>query len=515
MANHTPSRTDPSAWIDAAAATRGERPFLTTGAGRRLSYRDLDRESRHLAAALSALGVHPGERVAMHVEKSAEALVLYVACLRAGAVLLPLNTAYTARELAYFLADARPRLAVIRPADRAVLEPLARAAGCARVETLGADGEGSLADLARDAGASVALPAALPPQAPAAILYTSGTTGRSKGAVLTRGNLAANAAALVDSWRFTSRDVLLHALPIFHVHGLFISVNTALAAGAGLLLLDRFDAAEVLGCLPAATVLMGVPTYYTRLLAAPGFGREATAGMRLFVSGSAPLLPETHREFAARSGHSILERYGMTETLVIASNPYDQLRLPGSVGLPLPGVEIRVTRTDTDAVVDTPGVVGALEVRGPNVFAGYWSDPAKTAEAFTPDGFFVTGDLGWRDDAGYVHIVGRAKDLVISGGYNVYPKEVETELDALPGVVESAVIGIPHPDLGEAVTAVVVCARAATLTEPETVAALQKCLARYKVPRRVLFVEELPRNAMGKVQKALLREAHANLYRRS
>jgi malonyl-CoA/methylmalonyl-CoA synthetase len=515
MASPTPSRTDPSAWIDQAAATQGERPFLTTGAGRLLSYRDLDRESRRLSAALSALGVQPGERVAMQVEKSAEALLLYVACLRLGAVLLALNTAYTAPELAYFLADARPRLAVVRPADRAVLEPLARAAGCARVETLGADGEGSLAGLARNAATTVAFPAALPPQAPAALLYTSGTTGRSKGAMLTRGNLASNAAALVDCWRFTSRDVLLHALPLFHVHGLFISVNTALAAGAGLLLLERFDAAEVLGGLAAATVLMGVPTYYTRLLAEPGFGREATAGMRLFVSGSAPLLPETHREFAARTGHAILERYGMTETLVIASNPYDQLRLPGSVGLPLPGVEIRVTRSDSGAVVDTPGEVGALEVRGPNVFAGYWNDPGKTAEAFTPDGFFITGDLGSRDDAGYVRIVGRAKDLVISGGYNVYPKEVETELDALPGVVESAVIGIPHPDLGEAVTAVVVRARAATLTESETVAALQRCLARYKVPRRVLFVAELPRNAMGKVQKALLREAHANLYRGS
>jgi malonyl-CoA/methylmalonyl-CoA synthetase len=512
MAKLTPSRTDPSVWVEQAAATHADRPFLTTGAGRRLSYRDLDRESRRFAAALSALGVGAGDRVEMQVDKSAEAVLLYVACLRLGAVLLPLNTAYTARELEYFLADARPRLTVIRPADHAVLEPLAHAAGCGRVETLGADGDGSLVMLARGAGASFALPAGPPATALAALLYTSGTTGRSKGAMLTRGNLASNAAALVDCWRFTEHDVLLHALPLFHVHGLFISINTVLAAGASLLLLNRFDATDVLERLPTVSVLMGVPTYYTRLLAEPRLNREATAGVRLFVSGSAPLLPDTHREFAERTGHTILERYGMTETLVNCSNPYDAVRLPGSVGLPLPGIEIRVTSTDGGTVAARPGTVGMLEVRGPNVCRGYWNDPAKTAEAFTPDGFFVTGDLGSVDEAGYVHIVGRAKDLVISGGYNVYPKEVEAELDALPGVLESAVIGIPHPDLGEGVTAVVVRAPGATLTEAEALAALQTCLARYKVPRRVLFVDELPRNSMGKVQKALLRQAHATLY---
>ena len=508
-----PSHSDPSAWIERAAANAANRPFLTTGAGRRLSYADLERESGRLAATLSALGVQPGDRVAMQVDKSAEALVLYVACLRMGAVLLPLNTAYTASELEYFLTDARPRLAVIRPGARSALEPLARLAGCERVETLGTDGDGSLLELARSSRAAAVPSAALPAQALAALLYTSGTTGRSKGAMLTRRNLASNAAALADCWRFTERDVLLHALPLFHVHGLFIAVNTVLAAGASLLLLDRFDAADVLRRLPAASVLMGVPTHYTRLLAEPGLDRDATAGMRLFVSGSAPLLPETHREFAARTGHAILERYGMTETLVNASNPYDPPRLAGSVGLPLPGVEIRVTGGAAGAGADSPGPVGMLEVRGPNVFAGYWNDPAKTAEAFTPDGFFVTGDLGSRDAAGYLRIAGRAKDVVICGGYNVYPKEVETELDALPGVVESAVVGLPHPDLGEAVTAVVVRAHAATLTEAEAVAALQQRLARYKVPRRVLFVAELPRNAMGKVQKTLLREAHATLYR--
>ncbi|HUO78722.1 MAG TPA: AMP-binding protein [Steroidobacteraceae bacterium] len=509
MALRLPSRTDPSDWIDAAAAARGDAPFATTATGRRLSYRDLERESRRYAAALQALGVAAGDRVAMQVDKSPEALLLYAACLRMGAVLLPLNTAYTARELEYFLADARPQLAVVRPADRAALEPLARAAGCRAVESLGAGGDGSLPARVRDAPAAVALPSGLPPTTLAALLYTSGTTGRSKGAMLTRGNLASNAVALADCWHFTERDVLLHALPLFHVHGLFISINTVLAAGASLLLLDRFDASDVLGRLGSVSVLMGVPTYYTRLLAEPALSRAATAGVRLFVSGSAPLLAETQREFAARTGHTILERYGMTETLVNASNPYDATRLPGSVGPPLPGVEIRVTAAGTAA---PPGTVGMLEVRGPNVCAGYWNDPAKSAEAFTADGYFVTGDLGSIDAAGYVHIVGRAKDLVISGGYNVYPKEVEVELDALPGVLESAVIGIPHPDLGEGVTAVVVRAPGATLTEAEALAALGTCLARYKVPRRVLFVDELPRNSMGKVQKVLLRQAHATLY---
>jgi malonyl-CoA/methylmalonyl-CoA synthetase len=511
----TPSSTDPSAWIEAAVMHDADRPFLTTPAGRRLTYRDLDVQSRRLAATLAALGVRQGDRVAMQVDKSVEAILLYVACLRMGAVLLPLNTAYTARELEYFLADAQPRLAVIRPANRAALEPLARQAGGSRVETLGADGQGSLLEHAEHSGAAPVALSPLPPETLAALLYTSGTTGRSKGAMLTRGNLASNAAALADCWRFTADDVLLHALPLFHVHGLFISLNTVLAAGASLLLLPKFDAAEVLAHLPAVSALMGVPTYYTRLLQEPGLGRDATAGVRLFVSGSAPLLPDTHREFERRTGHVILERYGMTETLVNASNPYDGTRLPGSVGLALAGVELRVTGTESGRVEAAPGTVGMLEVRGPNVFAGYWNDARKSAEAFTADGFFATGDLGTIDAAGYVHIVGRAKDLVISGGYNVYPKEVETELDALPGVLESAVIGLPHPDLGEGVTAVVVVRPGATLAEAEVLRALEGCLARYKVPRRVLFVDELPRNSMGKVQKAALREAYAALYRRS
>ncbi len=509
----SPSQTDPSSWLEQIVAREPDRPFLTTAGGRRMSYGDLECESRRLAATLSALGVRQGDRVALQVDKSPEAIVLYVACLRMGAVLLPLNTAYMAKELEYFLADAQPRVAVVRPADRGALAELAQRAGCSRVETLGGDGAGSLADLAREFGEGpVPLPA-LPATTLAALLYTSGTTGRSKGAMLTRGNLASNAAALADCWRFSPEDVLLHALPLFHVHGLFISLNTVLAAGASLLLLPKFDAAEVLRLLPSVTVLMGVPTYYTRLLEEPGLGRDTTATVRLFVSGSAPLLADTHRQFAERTGHTILERYGMTETLVNSSNPYDGERLPGSVGLPLPQVELRVTSLESGAVESRAGTVGMLEVRGPNVFAGYWNDARKTAEAFTADGFFVTGDVGSIDAAGYVHIVGRAKDLVISGGYNVYPKEVEAELDALPGIVESAVIGIPHPDLGEAVIAVVVATRDAALGEAAVVQALQGCLARYKVPRRVLFVEELPRNTMGKVQKAALRDTYAALYR--
>ena len=512
MANITPSRTDPADWLDQAAARQGDRPFLTTAAGQTLSYRELGSQSGRLAATLAALGVVAGDRVAVQVDKSADAVLLYVACLRLGAVLVPLNTAYTAAELEYFLADARPRLAVIRPTERATFEQLAWQAGCSRVETLDSAGEGSLNELAQRAGAAPAAWPALGATALAALIYTSGTTGRSKGAMLTRGNLASNAVTLADCWRFTSQDVLLHTLPLNHVHGLFVAINTVLAVGASLVLLPRFDAADVLQWLPAVSVYMGVPTHYTRLLQQPELGRATTMSVRLFVSGSAPLLAETHREFARRTGHVILERYGMTETLMNTSNPYDGLRLPGSVGLPLPGVELRVTSAAGEGAAVARGAIGMLEIRGPNVFAGYWNDARKSAEAFTPDGFFISGDLGSIDAAGYVHIVGRAKDVVISGGYNVYPKEVEAELDALPGVVESAVIGLPHPDLGEGVTAVVSCASHTALVEAEVVRALQRRLAGYKVPRRVLFVAELPRNAMGKVQKAVLRESYAALY---
>jgi malonyl-CoA/methylmalonyl-CoA synthetase len=346
----------------------------------------------------------------------------------------------------------------------------------------------------------------------AAILYTSGTTGRSKGAMLTHDNLLSNALTLRDHWRFTSADRLIHALPIFHTHGLFVASNVTLLSGASMYLLSKFDADEALGLMERATVMMGVPTFYVRLVQHSGLTREATARMRLFVSGSAPLLAETHRSFAEKTGHAILERYGMTETNMNTSNPYDGDRIAGTVGFPLPGVSLRVTDPETGTPVPE-GEMGMIEVKGANVFKGYWRMPEKTAAEFRADGFFITGDLGKIDERGYVHIVGRGKDLVISGGYNIYPKEVETEIDGMPGVVESAVIGVPHPDFGEGVTAVVVRARGSALDEKAVFDGLKDRLARYKQPKRVLFVDDLPRNTMGKVQKNVLRETYADLYK--
>jgi malonyl-CoA/methylmalonyl-CoA synthetase len=505
--------TDPCEWLEHWFAHDPQRLFLATPAGRRISYRDLHRLSGAWAAALRECGARAGERVAVQVDKSVDSILLYVACLRIGAVYVPINTANTIHEVEYFLQDAQPRLAIVRPQDRSAIAGPAAAAGVARLETLGNRGEGSMADLAgRQAGTGLAH-VGCGADALAAILYTSGTTGRSKGAMLTRANLASNATTLAAAWRFTPRDLLLHALPLFHVHGLFAALNTVLAAGAGLLLLDSFEAARVLMALPEVTVFMGVPTYYTRLLQLPGLDRAATAQVRLFVSGSAPLLAETHREFEQRTGHRILERYGMTETLMNTSNPYDGPRRPGTVGLPLPGIEVRIVQADSGLVTEDAEVIGAIEIRGPNVCAGYWHDPDKTRLEFREDGWFNSGDLGCFDRAGYLRIVGRAKDLVISGGYNVYPKEVENELDALPGVLESAVIGVPHPDFGEGVTALIIARPGASPTETEILQAVQRRLARYKIPKRVLIVPELPRNTMGKVQKNVLREQYAALYR--
>jgi malonyl-CoA/methylmalonyl-CoA synthetase len=503
--------TDPAEWIESAARDQPHRPFLKTPAGRELSYASLRRESGRFAAALMRRDVVPGDRVAVQVDKSVEAVLLYLACLRMGAVFVPINCANTPNEVAYFLRDAQPRIAVIRPADRGLLEPHAAHAGVPHVETLGAEGEGSLLELVGESDEEPDLPRRPGANALAAIVYTSGTTGRSKGAMLSRANLASNAAALVEAWRFTSRDVLLHTLPLFHVHGLFAAINTVLASGSGIMLLSKFDAASALKHLSQVTVFMGVPTHYTRLLQQSGLNREVTAGVRLFVSGSAPLLIETHREFLQRTGHAILERYGMTETLMNTSNPYDGVRKPGSVGMPLPRIRVRVVDA-TGAVEPNADVIGTLEVTGPNVFGGYWQDPEKTRGEFTEDGWFKTGDLGRIDRDGYVHIVGRAKDLVISGGYNVYPKEVEMELDALAGVLESAVFGVPHPDFGEGVTAAVVPQASAVLSEADIIDSLQSRLARYKVPKRVLLVDELPRNTMGKVQKNVLRTRYASLY---
>jgi malonyl-CoA/methylmalonyl-CoA synthetase len=506
------SVADPVDWIEHAARDHPAQVFIKTLAGRDYSYASLLSETGRIAAALMRRGVLPGDRVMVQVDKCAGAVLLYIACLRIGAIYVPINPANTPSEVDYFLRDSQPRVAVIRPADRSLLEPLARRAGIREVETLGPHGTGSLLELALQSATDPELPQRAGEDSVAAIVYTSGTTGRSKGAMLTRANLASNAQALVEAWRFTSRDVLLHCLPLFHIHGLCAAINTVLASASSLLLLPKFDAALALRHLSEVTVFMGVPTHYTRLLQQGGLHREAAAHMRLFVSGSAPLPAATHQEFLHRTGHKVLERYGMTETLINTSNPYDGARVPGSVGLPLPGIALRVTDCETGAIETTAGVVGTLEVTGPNVFAGYWEDADKTRGEFTADGWFKTGDLARIRHDGYVHIVGRVKDLVISGGYNVYPKEVETELDAVAGVVESAVFGVPHPDFGEGVTAVVVCRPEARLSEAEIIDAVQTRLARYKVPKRILLVDALPRNTMGKVQKNTLRATYASLY---
>src|SRR6266487_2390910 len=486
-----------------------DKVLLECSDGTRMSYGEALDLSGRLANILVLRGVEPGDRVAAQVEKSPEALILYLAVLRAGAVYLPLNTAYTLAELEYFLSDAEPKVVVCDPARRAEIEAIAQKCGVAAVETLDAAGRGSLGATAAGAPADFA---DVPRKQTdlAAILYTSGTTGRSKGAMMTHRNLASNAATLARAWHFSARDVLLHALPMYHTHGLFVATNVTMIAGGSMLFLPRFDAGEVLRLLPRATAMMGVPTFYVRLLQHPDLDRARCAHMRLFISGSAPLLAETQREFLARTGHAILERYGMTETGMNTSNPYDGERIAGSVGFPLSGVELRIADPATGKVLP-PGEVGVIEIRGPNVFAGYWRMPEKTAAEFR-DGFFVSGDLGKIDARGYVHIVGRGKDLIITGGFNVYPKEIETEIDAIPSVSESAVIGVPHADFGEGVTAAVVRAPGSSVDERAILDALSGRLAKFKQPKRIIFVDTLPRNAMGKVQKALLRERFGDLY---
>ena len=501
---------DPSDWIEEAAALP-HRLFLRTPAGRKIGYAELREQSGRIAAALTARGVLPGDRVAAQVDKSPEAVLLYVACLRMGAIFVPINAANTSNEVEYFLRDSQPRVIIVRPSECNAMEPLAKQAGVMHVETLGTGGEGSLTELAGKRGADFQ-PVRCDKGSTAAIVYTSGTTGRSKGAMLTRANLASNALALAEAWRFNENDVLLHALPLFHIHGLFVAINTVMASGSSLLLLPKFDAAEVLAHLRDATVYMGVPTHYARLLQQVDLNRDTTTRIRVFISGSAPLLPETLRAFRQRTGHVILERYGMTETLINTSNPYDGPRMPGSVGPTLKGTQIRVNRAESGGLGNSHDDLGVLEVKGPNVFAGYWRDAEKTGSEFTADAWFKTGDVGRIDRDGYVHIVGRAKDLVISGGYNVYPVEVESELDALAGVQESAVFGVSHPDLGEGVTAAVVAKAGAVLSERGILEAVRTRLARYKVPKRILLVDELPRNAMGKVQKNELRKAFATIY---
>ncbi|WP_417210755.1 malonate--CoA ligase [Antarctobacter sp.] len=481
--------------------------FLHLPEGGHLSYAGFVGRVAQFAGALRGLDLQPGDRVALQVEKCPDALALIFGCLQAGVIFLPLNTGYTADEIAYFVENSGARVLVCDPSKAAALSAVAErfGAGC---ETLGPQG-GSLADMADTAPTT----APVAPRAGddlAAFLYTSGTTGRSKGAMLSQNNLLSNALTLVDLWRFTGDDVLLHALPIFHTHGLFVATNVILAAGGSMVFFPKLDADALIDWMPRATSLMGVPTFYTRLLDNPRFDGDAARDMRLFISGSAPLLAETHRQFEARTGHRILERYGMTETNMSTSNPYDGDRRAGTVGPPLPGVEAKVC---DDAGAELPrGEIGTLEVRGPNVFQGYWQMPEKTAAELRADGFFITGDLAMMDAEGYVTIVGRGKDLIISGGFNIYPKEIEELLDAQPGVLESAVVGVPHPDFGETPVAVLVPLPEQVPDLEAVGAEVSARLARFKHPRHMELIDALPRNTMGKVQKAALRDRFAGLF---
>ncbi len=497
--------------LDTAFQRAGEKVAMQIPGGASISYAQLRSASARFANALVALGVKPNDRVMVQVEKSITAVALYLATLKLGAIYNPLNTAYTAAELDYFIGDAKPALLVVAAAAMPKIARLPSAMTMPAIETLEADGTGSLLDLAATQSDQHTT---VPRQQTdlAALLYTSGTTGRSKGAMITHKNLVSNAETLSEYWGFSPDDVLLHALPIFHVHGLFVGLHTALMNGCTMHWLSKFDVTEVLRLLPKSTVMMGVPTFYTRLLSEPAFGHDHCKSMRLFIAGSAPLLAETHVEFEQRTGHRILERYGMTECGMITSNPYQGgKRIAGTVGYALPGVSVRVA--SPEGVVLATGEIGVLEVTGPNVFIGYWQNPEKTKEDFRSDGYFITGDIAQIEPDGRVTIVGRAKDLIISGGFNVYPKEIETEVNALPGVGESAVIGVPHPDFGEAVVAVI--ARAAGVTAPDekaVIAALVDRLAKFKLPKRVFVVDDLPRNAMGKVQKADLRKTYGDTF---
>lgn len=477
--------------------------------GSQLSYREFLDIVARFANTLVACAVKPGDRVVLQVPKSAEALAVYAACVQSGSVMVPLNTGYTADEVDYFVGDAKPKLVICDPKNKEGLESICEKHS-AQLETLDAVGEGSFANLAaQQLKAFQTVERSIDDLA--AFLYTSGTTGRSKGAMLTQGNLLSNAEALEEIWRFTSSDVLFHALPIFHTHGLFVASNVTFLAGSSMIFMPSFKVHQAIEHLPRATTMMGVPTFYTRLLDDARLNRDLVQHMRLFISGSAPLLAETHVAFEERTGHRVLERYGMTETNMITSNPYDAERRAGTVGQPLPGVEVRITNQET-AEPTPAGEIGMIEVKGPNVFTGYWNMPEKTAEEFREDGFFITGDLGQLDKAGYVQIVGRSKDLIISGGYNIYPKEIELLLDEQEGVLESAVIGVPHPDFGEGVVGVLVAKPGVTLDTEATSTAIHSKIARFKQPKQLFVLPELPRNTMGKVQKNVLRDQYAYVF---
>jgi malonyl-CoA/methylmalonyl-CoA synthetase len=478
---------------------------------------DLDRASARMANLLVSLKLPEGSRVAVQVEKSVEAMVLYLATLRAGYVFLPLNTAYQSAEIEYFIGNAEPAVVVCTPGNFGWVSKIAFTQGTGHVFTLGDDRTGSLLERAAH-HSDVHQPVNKSADDLAAILYTSGTTGRSKGAMLTHGNLLSNAVTLKDYWGWKDGDVLIHALPIFHVHGLFVAIHGALINGSKMIWFAKFDPKAVLAAMPRATVFMGVPTLYVRLLAEPGLTKDAAKNMRLFIAGSAPLLIETFTEWQQRTGHTILERYGMSETIMLTSNPYaadarhggQSERRGATVGFPLPGVGLRVV---DDANKPLPvGEIGNIQVKGPNVFKGYWRMPEKTAEEFTADGWFKTGDVGKVDQRDYVSIVGRSKDLIISGGYNVYPAEIEGYINEMPGVAESALVGVPHPDFGEVGVAVVIAKPGAQLNPDAIVAQLKSQLANFKIPKKCFVVPELPRNTMGKVQKNLLREQHKALF---
>jgi malonyl-CoA/methylmalonyl-CoA synthetase len=485
---------------------------VETDSGLAYSWRDLDRATAMMANLLRALSLPEGARVAVQVEKSVEAMILYLATLRAGYVFLPLNTAYQSAEIEYFIGNAEPAVVVCSARNFGWVSKIAFKAGTRNVFTLNDDRTGSLLERAGH-HSDVHETAARGEDDLAAILYTSGTTGRSKGAMLTHGNLLSNARVLKDYWGWRKGDVLIHALPIFHVHGLFVALHGALLNGSKMIWLGKFDPRLTISKMREATVFMGVPTLYVRMLAEPSLDRDAARHMRLFVSGSAPLLLETFNEWKERTGHTILERYGMSETIMLTSNPYDAKdgeRRGGTVGFPLPGVDLRVHAEDGREL--RAGEIGAIEVKGPNVFKGYWRMPEKTGEEFTVDGWFKTGDVGKVDERGYVSIVGRSKDLIISGGYNVYPAEIEGYINDMPGVAESALVGVPHPDFGEVGIAVVIPKPGASLDGDQIVARLKSQLANFKIPKRCFVVTELPRNTMGKVQKNLLREQHKQLF---
>lgn len=506
-----PANENLYAHFEAIFARSAAQPAFVLESGEVISYGALAGKVAQFANALAKLGVKPGDRVTAQVEKSIENVCLYLGCLKAGAAYNPLNTAYTVPELDYFIGDAQPTVVVV-PADKlARIEPIASKHHVRSVVSLEADGSGSLAALAKGESTAHATVARAKDDL-AALLYTSGTTGRSKGAMITHENLASNALTLHSYWGFVPGDVLLHALPIFHVHGLFVALNTAFLNASKILWHAKFDLEPVLKRLPEASVMMGVPTFYTRLLGHPAFGPDHCRKMRLVISGSAPLLAETHVEFEQRTGHKILERYGMTEAGMITSNPYaGGARVAGTVGYALPGISVRIATPEGKVL--PAGEVGVLEVKGPNVFKGYWRNPEKTAEDFRADRYFITGDLSTMAADGRITIVGRAKDLIISGGFNVYPKEIEAEINALPGVTESAVVGVPHPDFGEGVIAVVTGPNPPS--EAEIQAALAERLAKFKLPKRVFITAELPRNAMGKVQKAELRAKHETVFKKA